>query len=417
MKNQTVEMSADSNILIVAHDLEALNAMFEKQRQGKLRKGARSDAFDDTRNDVSNDTRYDTRYDTRNDTRNDTRYDTHYDTRNDLSYDIRDDAQSLIPQHVFERSDKSDKIEGLDEIGAEFRNRKQRKVRARIDRRKLKAISRASIIIVFLIGIFTNIVYRYIADIGEQADISDRARDQVSSAPAISPPVINNTPELPGQIDEMQIPDIEVPLAPGPRPIMETITNLREEFGNDDIVGYVQVAGTAIDYMVLQSDDNRYYLNRDVYHRTTDAGSIFMDYENDPFDLDSNRNTIIYGHNMRDGTQFHNIRHYRDRQYFDENKYIRLITPHDETLWEIFAFYSTHISFNYIEVAFQNDAHFMALINEINRRSVHSADIEIGPDDQILTLSTCTGADRDTRNVIHAKLINRISAEEIEAQN
>ena len=298
----------------------------------------------------------------------------------------------------------------LEAINATYEKVKHKKKRARIDRRKLKAISCISSLVLIFIGIFTHVVYLYIIEKNDDAEISDRARTYI--APTMPP--LASEPQIITDIVTEVVPDLNEP-APeaAPRPVMETVLRLREEFENEDIIGYIQVPGTAIDYMVLQSYDNEYYLNRDVFHRTTVAGSIFLDYANNAADIGSNRNTIIYGHNMRDGTKFHNIRHYHDKQYFEENRYIRLISPHEETLWEVFAFYSTHIDFNYIEVRFPSDAHFMALIDEIRSKSVHDSDIEFGADDQMLTLSTCTGASRDTRNVLHAKLISRVNVEDM----
>ena len=198
---------------------------------------------------------------------------------------------------------------------------------------------------------------------------------------------------------------------PEPRPIMSKVLALREEYGNDDIIGHLRIYGTNINYLVVQYYDNEFYLHHDVFGQPSLAGVLFLDYENDAANL--SLSNIIYGHNMGDGSKFHNVRYYRDRDFFDNHRYIHFTTLHYETIWEAFAFYDTHISFNYIQVDFSAEGSFMALVEEMKYRSMHKTGIQVSEDDKILTLSTCTNTHMDWRYVINAKLISRVSAEEL----
>jgi sortase B len=184
--------------------------------------------------------------------------------------------------------------------------------------------------------------------------------------------------------------------------VLPQIESLRATFNNEDIVGYLNIDDTNISYGVAQSSDNDFYLKRDLYGVKNEAGSIFMDCDNSVYPL--SKNTIIYGHNMRNGSMFHNVRYYSDYDFFISHKYIDFAGLYENGRWEIFSFYSTTTDFNYIRADF-TDEEFQTFIDEIKARSAHYSDVKVTTDDKILTLSTCTNAAEDTRFVIHAKLI------------
>ena len=309
-------------------------------------------------------------------------------------------------------------------IDASFESLRYEKLKRHIlkrNKKRIKTISAISTVIVFLLGFFTFSIYRYISDLRDDARIADIARDRITASQSTA---VGNIPELgyleetaaAGHIEEHSddggVEEPEEPVIAGPRAILSSIMDLREEFGTEDIVGYIRVDGTEIDYMVMQSDNNDYYLDRNVYGQITAAGSVFMDYRNNAGVL--GRNTILYAHNMRSGTMFHNLRYYLDRQFFEENRYVYLTTLHDETVWEVVAFYITNIDFNYIQVDFSDDGSYLSLIDEMMGKSFHDSGIDVGKDDLVLTLSTCTESSGGSRYVLHAKLIRSIGVEELE---
>ena len=309
-------------------------------------------------------------------------------------------------------------IKSLDAIDDSFRAVKARLDLQRANKRKARLLSAFATITVFFIGFVCHTIFNYLSDIRENERISQLAQEQISRLPShnqgIAPeaqayrPVI--TEAVPLIEFELEPPGSDEP-APETRAITPKIQALRERFDNDDIVAHIEIEGTAINYMVAQSANNEYYLNHDIYGQSNSAGTIFMDYECNPADL--SRNTVIYGHNMRNGSMFHNIRYYSSANFFNENKYIRLTTLHEDTVWEVFAFYVATTGFDYIRVDFQSEESFAQLIDEMLRRSIHDTEVEVTADDHILTLSTCQFAEGDTRYVLNAKLITRTPAEEL----
>jgi len=176
----------------------------------------------------------------------------------------------------------------------------------------------------------------------------------------------------------------------------------RELTGNSDIVAYIHIEGTNISNVVVQGEDNIFYLYHDVNKRVNVNGSIFLDYLNSPYFTD--RNTIIYGHNMINGAMFHNIRYFMNLDFFMDNRYITIITKQEILTYEIFSAFAIRIDFEYIQVYFYDDNDFLQLLGEVQRRCLHGYDISLDADDRILILSTCTNTAQDMRFVVAAVL-------------
>lgn len=157
---------------------------------------------------------------------------------------------------------------------------------------------------------------------------------------------------------------------------------------NEDVVGWITIDGTQIDYPIVQADDNFHYLTRNFYHEESRAGSIYLDYRND-IRLENERNVIVYGHRMKDGSMFENLTKYLDREFFETNQTIEFDTLYDSYVGEVFAVYQTVTTFNYIQTLFDDDAEFGELLSQINDTTLYTNDVEVTEDDMILTLSTC----------------------------
>ena len=176
---------------------------------------------------------------------------------------------------------------------------------------------------------------------------------------------------------------------------------MREMTGNEDIVAYLHVPGTNISSVVLQGSDNSFYLDHDMFREPNMHGAFFLDYTNFP-DF-SGKNNIIYGHNMRNGTMFHNLRYFMDAPFFEENRYIKIFTDEETLTYEIFAAFSTHTSFNYIKTEFE-PAEFEEFLDELTHMNFHETDFYLNADDRVLILSTCTGQGADMRFVVAGRL-------------
>ncbi|MGE6517550.1 class B sortase [Lysinibacillus sphaericus] len=176
---------------------------------------------------------------------------------------------------------------------------------------------------------------------------------------------------------------------------------------NDGIVGWISVDNTKLNNPILQADNNDFYLNHNFKNRESRAGSVFMDYRNDA--LDMSRNTILYGHAMKNGTMFGSLKNYLNQDYADAHRTIYLDTLYDGYDIEVFAAYETTIDFYYIETEFKSNESFFQFIEQVQARSTIEMNIEIGPDDKILTLSTCKDSvmSDDHRFVVQGKLVKR----------
>ena len=180
------------------------------------------------------------------------------------------------------------------------------------------------------------------------------------------------------------------------------VLTARHIMSNDDIIAHLSVPGTSINHAVVHGTDNEFYLYHDLLRQPNSNGSIFLDYLNSP--CLTNRSTIIYGHNRSDGTMFHDLRFFQEYDFFKENDLITVTTAYDVFQYEIFAVFTAHISFNYIQVDFANDYEFLALVYEMKDRAMHLRDIDITESDKILILSTCTGIGLTGRLVVVGRL-------------
>lgn len=173
---------------------------------------------------------------------------------------------------------------------------------------------------------------------------------------------------------------------------------------NSDTVGYIKVNGTSIDYIVVKSNDNDYYLNHDFNKNYNSAGWIFADYRNK---LDTtDKNIVIYGHNMRDGSMFGTLKNILKSEWQNDtnNREITLVTELGQYKYQVFSVYSRNAEDYYINTDFNTQEEYINFINEIRSRSIYDFGVEVNENDKILTLSSCIGYGSD-RVVLHAKLI------------
>lgn len=177
---------------------------------------------------------------------------------------------------------------------------------------------------------------------------------------------------------------------------------------NEDVVGWITIEGTQIDYPIVQAEDNYHYLTRNFYHEESRAGSIYMDYRNS-VRIDSEQNVVLYGHRMRDGSMFENLTKYLDEDFFNEHRKIEFDTLYDSYEAEVFAVYQTLTTFNYIQTHFASRAEFATMLDHIYQTTLYTNDVEVNENDVILTLSTCDYKldENEGRLVLQAKLMKK----------
>lgn len=172
---------------------------------------------------------------------------------------------------------------------------------------------------------------------------------------------------------------------------------------NNDVVGWIQVSGTNINYPFVQTTDNTYYLTKDINKNNNSAGWVFMDYRNNIKDFD--KNTILYAHSRVNGTMFGSLKNIMNNDWYNNklNHVIKLSTEYENTLWQVFSVYITPVVNDYIQIEFNNSDRYLEFLNMIQKRSAYTFDVSLNNLDKILTLSTCYNDNE--RVVMHAKLI------------
>lgn len=171
---------------------------------------------------------------------------------------------------------------------------------------------------------------------------------------------------------------------------------------NDDVVAWIYLEDTHVNYPVVLGPDNDYYLNRLYNGKVNGAGSIFMDFRNKG-DF-SDRNNILYGHRMNNGTMFADISSYSNREFFDSHPYLLIVTPDAKYKAEVFSAYVANTTYNSWDTVFDGDDRYLAWLESIGGRSYFERSVELTADSRIVTLSTCTYEFENARFVVHAVL-------------
>lgn len=171
---------------------------------------------------------------------------------------------------------------------------------------------------------------------------------------------------------------------------------------NKETVAWIKVNNTNIEYPVVKANNNNFYLNHSFDKSENLAGWIFADYRN-KFD-NTDKNIIIYGHNMRDGSMFGSLKNILNSDWYEneENTNITLYTENEKCIYKVFSIYKIESEDYYIKTEFSNDNEFEQFVNTIKNRSIKKFDIDVSKEDNILTLSTCANNNR-YRIVLHAK--------------
>ena len=171
---------------------------------------------------------------------------------------------------------------------------------------------------------------------------------------------------------------------------------------NNETVAWIKVNNTNVEYPVVKSTNNSFYLNHSFDKSKNSAGWIFADYKN-KFD-NTDKNIVIYGHNMRDGSMFGSLKNILSSDWYDneENTNIVLYTEKEESIYKVFSIYKIESEDYYIKTEFSNENEFEKFIETLKKRSIKNFNIDISKEDSILTLSTCANNNK-YRVVLHAK--------------
>ena len=178
---------------------------------------------------------------------------------------------------------------------------------------------------------------------------------------------------------------------------------------NSDFIGWIYIPGTPVSYPMVQGKDNDYYLHRGWNKSYLYAGTIFEDSNNVKGLL--SHHSILYGHNMRDGSMFATTKSYTDQKYADEHPIIWIITPERKLLYQVFSSYECGPedgdAYAIDGFDFTTNAEWEDIVKKIQSRSAIKTNAEVDGTSFVITLSTCTNA-RTTRIVTSAVLLGSL---------
>lgn len=175
-----------------------------------------------------------------------------------------------------------------------------------------------------------------------------------------------------------------------------------------DVYAWIRIPGTGIDYPIAQrAGDNSYYLTHTIDGKKRIAGAIYTeDYNTKEF---TDPNTVIYGHNMRNGSMFKQLHKFKSKQFFADNQEVLIYQPNRILHYKIFAAYTYDNRHLIRSFAFADETAYQSYLNEVFKKARTSGnldtDVQVTSENQIITLSTCTGNDSQ-RYLVQAVLLS-----------
>ena len=181
--------------------------------------------------------------------------------------------------------------------------------------------------------------------------------------------------------------------------VNQSVIDLQAKY--PDVVGWLSIPGTNIDYPFVWYEDNDYYLRRDLNGDYAQAGTLFMDFRNEP-DF-SSQNTIIYGHNMKNGSMFGTLKAFSDRDFFGANMQGTIFLPRETLTLEFFAY----LVVNHMDQKIYSMELSESYLDYVKKNARQYRDISLAADDRILTLSTCSDESNNARIVALAVIVKQ----------
>lgn len=190
----------------------------------------------------------------------------------------------------------------------------------------------------------------------------------------------------------------------------EIEVNLQELYKqNNDLIGWIKIDNTSIDYPVMQTKSSpNYYLRRNFYKQYSCYGTPFMAEE---CNTNTSENLIIYGHHMQNTKMFGSLENYKSKDYYDNHKLIKFYTSRGKERYEIFAVFKTVLYKNntfkyYQNIELDTESEYSNFINKCKSLSLYNTGINPEYKTNLITLSTCEYSVQNSRLVVVAKLIN-----------
>jgi len=183
---------------------------------------------------------------------------------------------------------------------------------------------------------------------------------------------------------------------------------------NSDFKGWLSLPGAGVDHPVFQTDNNSYYLNHNQNKKKSVYGALYFDYENKINEDAYDRNLIIYGHEMKNGSMFGSLKKLRNLNFYKQNSTVSLSMFGEKHIYRIYAVFVLNASkkdddgyiYNLFRQEFIDEADFNDWVNEACERSIINTNVAVEYDDALLTLVTCAGDFDNARLVVMAKRLS-----------
>ena len=206
-------------------------------------------------------------------------------------------------------------------------------------------------------------------------------------------------------LETIEIPQEEI--TPQKTERMLQIAELQKE--NSEIVGWLEIEGTNINYPVLQGINNDYYLTHNYKHEKVSGGSLFLDKAYD-FSIPSS-NLLIYGHRNKKGLLFEDLIKYKDEEFYKEHTTIKFTTAEEEAVYEIISAFNSRVYYQneknvfryYFFVNAENREEYEEFVNNSKKASLYETGVTAEYGEQLLTLSTCDYSQKNGRFAVVAK--------------
>ena len=185
--------------------------------------------------------------------------------------------------------------------------------------------------------------------------------------------------------------------------LSKKVSELKTQY--PDVIGYISVPNLGINYPVVQTDNNDYYLNHLIDGSESTSGSVFLDYRIDKEPMKT-KNTVLYGHNMNDGSMFHAIEDFfRDRSLFD-NATVEYVTEDAVYIYEPFALYRCDAFYPFFMYEFSSDAAYLDFCDMISEKAFYLSDITYDETSTLISFATCVNSltTKNARYIYHAVL-------------
>ena len=172
---------------------------------------------------------------------------------------------------------------------------------------------------------------------------------------------------------------------------------------NDEVVGWLFSEDTVINYPIAQAEDNDKYLHHMLDGTYNSSGTLFVDCECAP--EFAGANTIVYGHNMKNGSMFYSLHNYVDQAYYDAHPVMYLNTPTQNYRIDIFSAFICNYDSDTYTLSFPSEEDYVDFVNKMKSQSDFQSDVEVTGNDRVITLSTCTYEYDNARYVVMGKLV------------